>query len=153
MKLAYLIGILTSILFAHAYANETTEQKIQELQEQIDLLASAIEDSSSTSNGWWDKTSIGGYGEIVGKFYGNEQKLDQTDAYRGVFYIGYKFTDEWSLNTELEFEHGDEAFLEFGYLDYTPKEPKPTLFIIIPLNRNTIIVVRWLHGNVSMQHE
>ncbi len=65
--------------------------------------------------------SIGGYGEIVGKFFRSEQKLDQTDAYRGVFYIGYKFTDEWSLNTELEFEHGDEAFLEFGYLDYTPK--------------------------------
>ena len=34
---------------------------------------------------------------------------------------GYKFDDEWSLNTEIELEHVDESYLEFAYIDYDPK--------------------------------
>ena len=102
--------------------------------------------------------SIGGYGEIVGKFFRSEQKLDQTDAYRGVFYIGYKFTDEWSLNTELEFEHGDEAFLEFGYLDYTPKAMNGLLasswFVIITYRyHNELHEPTLFHGVYRPQNE
>jgi hypothetical protein len=127
MKLAYLIGILTSILFAHAYANETTEQKIQELQEQIDLLASAIEDSSSTSNGWWDKTSIGGYGEL--HYNNKEGSNDVIDFHRFVLFVNHDYTDKIALFTELELEHAlagegkegevelEQAFIRFALKD------------------------------------
>ena len=46
--------------------------------------------------------SIGGYGEIVYKSYTSGDNTDETDAYRGVLYFGYKYNEEWSLNTELE---------------------------------------------------
>ena len=129
-KLFFIILILIAVPLAGF--SQSLEERVDILSEELEQLkrggfggeigsqygfGPAASKVYNTSSG----LSIGGYGEIVGKFYGNEQKLDQTDAYRGVFYIGYKFTDEWSLNTELEFEHGDEAFLEFGYLDYTPK--------------------------------
>ena len=76
--------------------------------------------------------SIGGYGEM---YYANTKKADGTkssvvDVYRFVPYIGYKFTDNIILNTELEFEHGGSddsanpelsggyAKIEFMYLDF-----------------------------------
>ena len=65
--------------------------------------------------------AIGGYGEIFNTAYLTSDKADKSDAYRGVFYIGYKFDDEWSLNTEIELEHVDESYLEFAYIDYDPK--------------------------------
>lgn len=65
--------------------------------------------------------AIGGYGEIVNKAYIEGDKYDQSDAYRGILYVGYKFDDEWTLNTEVEFEHADESYLEFAYIDYAPK--------------------------------
>ena len=129
-KLFFIILILIAIPLASF--SQSLEERVDILSEELEQLkrggfggeigsqygfGPAASKVYNTSSG----LSIGGYGEIVGKFFGYEQKLDQTDAYRGVFYIGYKFTDEWSLNTELEFEHGDEAFLEFGDLDYTPK--------------------------------
>jgi len=73
--------------------------------------------------------SIGGYGEM----YLSSQKGDSTDkktldVYRFVPYIGYKFSDNIILNTEIEFEHGGvtddgtaqggEVIIEFMYLDF-----------------------------------
>ncbi|MFT5290142.1 MAG: hypothetical protein ACI8QS_000322 [Planctomycetota bacterium] len=70
--------------------------------------------------------SIGGYGEFVyDDFQGGRNKLDdfqgesnQFDAKRAVLYFGYRFSDKWLLNTEIEIEHADEIFLEFAHLDY-----------------------------------
>lgn len=60
--------------------------------------------------------SIGGYGEVSARF--DDAGTDVADALRGVFYFGYRFDEKWLLNTEIEFEHADEAFLEFAYVDY-----------------------------------
>lgn len=69
--------------------------------------------------------SIGGYGEIHYEHYDKENesgdgsgKTNQYDALRAILYFGYKFNDWILLNTEFEFEHADEAFLEFAYLDF-----------------------------------
>ncbi|MEJ2502656.1 MAG: FAD:protein FMN transferase [Gemmatimonadota bacterium] len=69
--------------------------------------------------------SIGGYGEILyvipsGELEdGTESTATSTfDALRGIVYLGYKFNDRVLVNTEIEIEHGNEAFLEFAYLDY-----------------------------------
>jgi len=73
--------------------------------------------------------SIGGYGEILYQnFSGSNDagapsgKTDELDVLRGVLYFGYKWNDDWILNTELEWEHGStgkngEASVEFAYLD------------------------------------
>jgi len=74
--------------------------------------------------------SIGGYGEAILQKYDDERddgvdsgKVDQFDFLRAVLYFGYKFNDNWVLNTELEFEHaststGGSVSVEFAYLDY-----------------------------------
>ena len=79
--------------------------------------------------------SIGGYGEM---YYSHTNKesgsnTSKVDVYRFVPYIGYKFTDNIILNTELEFEHGGvandggdaeggEVIVEFIYLDFLINE-------------------------------
>jgi len=60
--------------------------------------------------------SIGGYGEVFARF--DDEGTDVADALRGVLYFGYRFDEKWLLNTEIEIEHADEAFLEFAYVDY-----------------------------------
>ncbi len=69
--------------------------------------------------------SIGGYGEMLYQNFSNKNesngfsnKTDEIDALRGIVYIGYKFNDWIVLNTEIELEHADEAFLEFAFLDF-----------------------------------
>lgn len=70
--------------------------------------------------------SIGGYGEM---FYASKENADNiADVYRFIPYIGYKFTDNIILNTELEIEHGGadgtgsstsgKVVIEFFYLDF-----------------------------------
>lgn len=71
--------------------------------------------------------SIGGYGEMYySRQSGDSASTETLDVYRFVPYIGYKFTDNIILNTEIEFEHGGvdhngnggEVILEFMYLDF-----------------------------------
>ena len=76
--------------------------------------------------------SIGGYGDM---YVANPDNGDtKADVYHFVPYIGYKFSDNIILNTELEFEHGGSnaeaaeagnadaaegyAVVEFMYLDF-----------------------------------
>jgi len=61
--------------------------------------------------------SIGGYGEMYWADSKGREAI--TDVYRFVPYIGYKFSDNIILNTELEFEHGGgKVAIEFLYLDF-----------------------------------
>jgi hypothetical protein len=74
--------------------------------------------------------SVGGYGEaLIERFDdtrddgGDSGEVDQFDFLRAVFYFGYKFSDSWIFNSEVEFEHastsaGGSASVEFAYLDY-----------------------------------
>jgi hypothetical protein len=63
--------------------------------------------------------SIGGYGEMYWSSPDKEGADAFADVYRFVPYIGYKFSDNVILNTELEFEHGgEEVAVEFMYLDF-----------------------------------
>lgn len=62
--------------------------------------------------------SIGGYGEM---YYTHQEHsgADETEVYRFVPYIGYKFSDTIILNSEIEFEHGGaEIAIEQLYLDF-----------------------------------
>lgn len=92
--------------------------------------------------------SIGGYGEM---YYSNfddnvgagDSRDSIGDSYRFIPYIGYKFSDSIILNSEIEFEHGNEVAIEQLYLD----------FILDPLA--TVRVGRQLvpMGYVNLYHE
>ena len=56
--------------------------------------------------------SIGGYGEVRLRTFHNTDDDDRDniyDALRAVLYVGYKFNDNWVMNSELEFEHARHA--------------------------------------------
>ncbi len=61
--------------------------------------------------------SIGGYGEAVYKDQAGPGNA-QADFLRAILYFGYKFDENWVLNTEIEVEHADEVYVEFAYLEY-----------------------------------
>ena len=132
----------------------TTQDRLDQLAHQIGVLAAEVEDlrvgetvvaeASISVHGLGPGASkvyrtergvsIGGYGEWLGSFYdGKDQsgdpsgKTDTLDDLRAVIYLGYKFSDRWLLNTEIEFEHAStskegEASVEFAYLDYLWRE-------------------------------
>lgn len=67
--------------------------------------------------------SIGGYGELYYSKYSNDGVKTGTkdafgDSYRFIPYIGYKFTDNIIFNSEIEFEHGNEVWIEQLYIDF-----------------------------------
>ncbi len=71
-------------------------------------------------NGWWNKTSIGGYGEMHLTLGDKEQ----IDFHRFVLFVDHEFDDRVRLVTELELEHslaGDgapgEVELEQAYVE------------------------------------
>ena len=69
--------------------------------------------------------TIGGYGEVKYHNYADQDQsgadsgaVDSVDVHRVILYAGYRFNDKWVLNTEIEFEHVKEVYVEFAYLDY-----------------------------------
>ena len=67
--------------------------------------------------------SIGGYGELYYSKYNHDGVNAGTkdafgDTYRFIPYIGYKFSDSIILNSEIEFEHGNEILIEQLYVDF-----------------------------------
>jgi hypothetical protein len=131
--------------------------QIEELQRRLDLLAAEVEKlrtggatdaeapgkaepglgpAASKVYARSKGVSIGGYGEVVydhpsstaqdGQASGLEPRVD---LLRYVTYLGYKFSDEILLNSEIEFEHASsgegseergEVAVEFAYLEFRP---------------------------------
>ena len=161
MKITKLPLICASMLLlsTYSFANETSDiaelkQQVKELQEMSQTLIDETSDlktgfnyttvdttksfsglGAAASKIYYSKSplSIGGYGEM---YYSRTSESDGTtsskvDVYRFVPYIGYKFSDNIILNTELEFEHGGSkegdvekgtsggyVIVEFMYLDF-----------------------------------
>jgi hypothetical protein len=131
-------------------AQQTDTVELSRLRRQIEALAAEVEalrlgadvavQADSTAHGLGPAAtkvyrtrqgvSLGGYGEFLYENYSAEREdgsasgvRDQADALRAILYVGYKFSDHWLFNSELEFEHastgqGGEASVEFAYIDY-----------------------------------
>lgn len=92
--------------------------------------------------------SIGGYGELYYSKYNDsvgigESKNSKGDTYRFIPYIGYKFSDTIILNSEIEFEHGNEVAIEQLYIDFV-LDPLATIRVghqLVPM------------GYVNLYHE
>jgi hypothetical protein len=90
---------------------EMTEQKVEVTEKKVDETALEVEaatdamvaQSSSSGGGWFDKTNIGGYGEL--HYNSKEDGNDQVDFHRFVLYFGHEFTDNIRFFSELELEH------------------------------------------------
>lgn len=156
MKNKIKLGIATAMLLSSAsYAGETTDvealkQEVKELREitqtlidetsdlktgfnytTVDTTASHSGLGSAASKVYYSKSplSIGGYGKMdyYHKSKEGSKNSDNIDVYRFIPYIGYKFTDNIIMNTEIEFEHGGASegttkngyvIIEFMYLDF-----------------------------------
>jgi hypothetical protein len=147
MKITELILLLSLITTYSVFGQEieddqsnlSTEERVKVLSKEVEELKAGsgiirpAEDLSVSGLGpaaskvyQSDGLSIGGYGEIhfetkadkdeAGTAQGGNRR--SFDALRGILYFGYKFNDNLVLNTEIELEHANEAFLEFSYLDY-----------------------------------
>lgn len=87
--------------------------------------AVAANDARSAVAGGSD-TTIGGYGEITYNGYLKDSSRNQADLKRLVLFVGHRFSDKLSFNSEIEVEHavassGDrgEVAIEQAYLDYS----------------------------------
>lgn len=97
---------VTPTLWAQVAPGEMPSQSemwsiIQEQQAQIDALADAAE--SSGAPGWWERTSVGGYGELHANFYNDAD--NQIDFHRFVLFVNHDYNDWISFFSELELEH------------------------------------------------
>ena len=99
-----------------------TERKVEENTKAVEAAVEAAETSAGT--GWWNRTSLGGYGEL---HYNNGVRgdRDQMDFHRYVLFVGHEFSDDMRLMTEFELEHslaGDgkpgEVELEQAYVEF-----------------------------------
>ena len=132
-----LMLLVTAVLGADS--SRSTDERISELERKVDLLTRQLEKNTrgnifakpaDSVHGMGpaaskvyssDGISIGGYGEAL--YQSKDGADDVADFVRAVLYLGYKYSDKWLLNTEIEFEHAStdkegSTSVEFAYLDY-----------------------------------
>ncbi len=118
-----------------------TEAKIKEtaeIAESAQETVASIEPASGSNNGWWNKTSIGGYGEL--HYTGGS--TDQLDLHRFVLNVNHDFTDDVRFHSEIEIEHAlsgdgepgeveiEQAYIEFDLGENDAHQAKAGVFLI-----------------------
>ncbi|MEQ9520235.1 MAG: porin [Parvibaculum sp.] len=100
-----------------------TDEKVEATGEAMETIAAS---GSTSTPGWWQRTSIGGYGEL----HYNGGKTDRIDFHRFVLFFGHEFNDDVRMFSEVEIEHAlagegqpgevelEQAFLEFDLGEY-----------------------------------
>ena len=131
-------AVLTTALVAPAQAQQSAEQRLEELEKKVDILSQEVEGKRreglvSEEYDYEPAYGVGGAGAKVyaidqglsiggyGHGYYRNSSIDganETDIYRQIFYFGYRFNDWILLNTEIEIEHVEEIYVEFAYLDF-----------------------------------
>jgi hypothetical protein len=141
----------TSDVKAQTDSEPEKDRRLDELEEEVEILADEVgrlesifvvpeELELESYNGLGPAASkvykrdqglsIGGYGEVRLRTYHNTDDDDQDDVFdalRAVLYVGYKFNENWVVNSEFEFEHagdggGGSVSVEFLTVDYLFRE-------------------------------
>jgi len=89
----------------------------------IDEMTPLSDFTPGTQTSALDKISFGGYGKMdyTNSLDGNTDKLD---IYRFILYVGYQFTEDIKLVSEIEWEHGGRestggySVIEQAYIDF-----------------------------------
>jgi len=94
---------------------DTQAQELQKLETQ----------NATPAPGAASDTTFGGYGEIAYNSYRTDTSRNQADLKRFVIFLGHRFSDRWSFNSEVEWEHAvtseddqGESEIEQAYLNY-----------------------------------
>lgn len=93
------------------------DQKIVQTEAKVEKTAEAVEETKETvasiepaagdahhhgiQNGWWERTSIGGYGEL--HYSGGD--VDEIDFHRFIVNLNHEFNEDIRLQSEIEIEH------------------------------------------------
>ncbi len=139
-------GLAVGALVYATTVAAVTDEEFRALQDQLNQLADAVEQESTTET---KQVHIGGYGEL---HYNNWEfpdgsKFRELDFHRFVLFFGYDFTDRIRFHSELEIEHAfvednndgsgetapgavelEQAYIEFDLTDNM--ETKGGLFLI-----------------------
>ena len=141
-----------------AEEQDTEEQEVdvEELERRIELLAEEVErlrsgepenevtvdqaralglaPSAASTYAIDSGVSIAGYGEVLYENYASD-KTSQYDMLRAIIYTGYRFSDKFLFNSEIEVEHAKEIFVEFAYVDYlaTPNFGLRAGMLLVPM--------------------
>src|SRR5688572_27407110 len=97
---------------------------MEELRQALGLAPTAVGVYRRASPG----VSFAGYGEMLLENFNSANEsgggvpTTRLDLLRAVLYAGYRFTDKFLFNSEIEVEHGNEIFVEFAYVDYLINE-------------------------------
>lgn len=92
----------------------SAEQKTEQTEEKVEATARMVEQQTQeaagygAAPGWWQRTHIGGYGEVHYNNLENDstgEDFEQVDVHRLVLEVGHEFTDWLRLFTEVELEH------------------------------------------------
>lgn len=98
---------------------ETTEKKVETTAEAVETAS-----VSGSAPGWWNRTSLGGYGEMHYNALKDDAD-DEVDFHRFVLFVNHDFNERIRLFSELELEHSisgegqvgeielEQAFIEF----------------------------------------
>ena len=107
------------------------EVKLEETEVKVEATAAAIESSATSKVAQWaEKTTIGGYGEVL--YNNGTQRSDdasdsnpnkEIDVQRFVLFFGHEFADNLRFFSELEIEHTNtagagEVELEQAYIEW-----------------------------------
>lgn len=99
---------------------QETDAKIEATSAYVETLADQ-QGAGGSGNNWYDRTSLGGYGEM----HLNFGSTDMIDFHRWVLFIGHEFNDTMRVFSEFELEHslaGDgapgEVELEQAYVEF-----------------------------------
>ena len=155
---------------------EALERQQAETNEAVEATVEAVSDFDGGQQGWWNKTSLGGYGEL--HYEGGDK--DQLDFHRFVLFVGHEFDERTRLFTEFELEHalagegkGGEVELEQAWVEFDLDESsnaragvfllpvgilnethEPPTFYGVERNRveKNIIPTTWWEGGVGYSH-
>lgn len=157
---------------------EATTAAVEETAEQVAAIEPNIGgyngDNNNGGSGWFNKTSIFGYGEL---HLNKGSTIDEIDLHRFIIGIGHEFTDDLRLVSEIEIEHAlvgegeageveiEQAFVEYDINDENRVKGgvfllpvgilnevhEPTTFFGVERNpiETAIIPVGWWAGGVS----
>lgn len=129
---------------------QSQDQKIVATETKVEETAKAVQDTQDTvasiepasghgaASGWWEKTSIGGYGEL----HYNGGAEDELDLHRFVLNVNHDFTDDIRFHSEIEIEHAlagdgepgeveiEQAYVEFDLTEDDAHRAKAGVFLI-----------------------
>ncbi len=123
---------------------DSTKQQVENNTVAVETVSDNVESSDSVGH-WYDRTTIGGYGELHYNNYESSdpsQVKDEVDLHRFVLFFGHEFTDKLRFFSELELEHAisgdgfagaveiEQAYLEF---DFTSQASAKAGLFLIPI--------------------